>query len=77
MAVITGVGFILFCVMALGEDRKILAVTKWLALDRIGHWLTRQQIWQRQVIALIALLVGILFIWLGIAGWWGHCPRGV
>ena len=76
MAVIGGAGSILFSFIALGENRKIVAVTKWLRLDRLGEWLVRQETWQRQFVAILALFTGILFILLGIFGLWGHCFRG-
>jgi len=66
----------LFSFLALGENRKILAITKRLSLDLLGVWLTRQETWQRQLLAIVALLMGILFILLGIFGLWGHCFRG-
>lgn len=76
VAVIGGTAFILFSFLALGENQKILAVTEWLSLDRLGEWLVRQETWQRQLVAIIALFMGILFILLGIFGLWGHCFRG-
>jgi hypothetical protein len=76
VAVIGGVAFILFSFLAMGENRKIAAVTKRLSLDRLGDWLVRQEVWQRHLVAVVAFFMGILYIWLGIFGLWGHCFRG-
>jgi hypothetical protein len=75
-AVIAGSCLVLFSFLVLGENRKILAAAKRLSLDLLGVWLTRQETWRRQLLAIVALLIGILFILLGIFGLWGHCFRG-